>query len=111
MLFSYDERLVDPTRPTFALWAGGKAPEGWHTKILWIIRHPDLDGRITVKGRQIGGTRAFTQRFYSVGDASPRPAEGAEYASILTIPAAGCWRLEFSAGAARGTLVVRAVAP
>jgi hypothetical protein len=112
MIFGYDAALEEPTNPTFALWTGGAAPQGWATKILWIVRNPHAGGEITVRGRALDGTRTFAQRFRQVWDASDQPASGSEYASIVDIPSAGCWRLDVSAGRrVRGFLVVRAVSP
>jgi len=112
LLWGYDARLEAPDIPTFALWTRGVAPEGWATKILWIIRNVHARGAITISGRDLRGTGTFTQRFQQVSDASADPAAGYEYASIVIIPHAGCWRLDVSAGPrVRGTFIVRAVSP
>jgi hypothetical protein len=112
MLFAYDKQLEDDAlRPTFALWAHGVAPGGWNTKILWIVRNVHAQGLFTLRGRELAGTRTFRARFSRVTDASAQPAQGNEYASIVKVPAAGCWRLDVSSGSARGSLVVRVAEP
>jgi len=111
MLFGYDPRLEDPAAPTFALWAHGEAPEGWSTKILWIVRNVGVTGEIAIHGRELGGAATFRQSFSSVRDISAQPAKGYEYASIVNLPHGGCWRLTVSTGRAHGTLIVKAVEP
>lgn len=113
MLFAYDARLESATTPTFALWTGGAAPGGSPAmKILWIVRNTHVAGPITILGHRVLGPGRFTQRFDPVSDISAQPAQGVEYASIIKIPSAGCWRLDMNAGPrVRGSLIVRAVAP
>ena len=113
MLAAFDETIAG-VPPHFALWAGGHAPGGGpNQKILWIVRNVglDLDGRITIRGRELGGKAAFRQQFTVVTDSSAQPAKGTEYASIIVIPHAGCWRLDVSTGRVKGWLIVDAVAP
>jgi hypothetical protein len=106
LIFAYDARL-DP--PTFALWTHGREPVGGRSeKVLWLVRARNAGAVLRIRGRRVGGgTMAAT--FDRVADASPRPAAGAEYASILDLPHAGCWRLDVSTGSARGSVVVRAI--
>ena len=107
ILFGYDGRLVDPARPTFALWTRGVAPEGWHTKVLWNIRNRHAGNDVAIRGRRLDAPGRFAQRFHAVG--TDGSARGSFYASIVELPAAGCWRLDVGSGGARGTLVLRAV--
>jgi hypothetical protein len=114
VLFAYDARLQTAAEPpTLALWSGGTAPppNQFAMKILWIVRNVHASGTLAVRGRELGGTRTFRAQFQRVFDASPQPAKGAEYASIVNVPAPGCWRLDVSTGGARGSLVVRVVEP
>jgi hypothetical protein len=112
MLFGYDPKLeTGLERPEFALWARGVAPAGWSTKILWIIRNVHATAAITIRGSELGGRGRFRQEFRIVFDHSPERTAGRMYASIVRIPAAGCWRLDVSSGRVRGSLVVRAVEP
>jgi hypothetical protein len=106
MLFAYDAQIAGEP-PRFALWAGGTAPPpGPNQKILWVIRNRGQEGLLTVRGREVGGTDTFTQRFGSVGAADPA---GTLYASIVSAPHAGCWRLDVSSGRVKGSLVVQVV--
>jgi len=111
LLAAFDEKTAG-TPPRFGLWAGGRAPGGGpNQKILWIVRNVGLDAYITIRGRELGGTATFRQQFTVVTDGSSQPAKGTEYASIIVIPHAGCWRLDVSTGRAKGSLIVKAVAP
>ncbi len=114
VLFGTEPKFVDVPNPVFTLYAHGRSPTGYATKILWIIRNSHAGGRVDVRGRQLDGRAVFFDRFSEVSDASPHPAAGHEYASIIDLPAAGCWRLTVDSSTdrrVRGTLVVRAVAP
>jgi hypothetical protein len=114
MLFAYDPMLEPLSAlPDFALWAHGQkpGPGGWSMKILWIVRNVHAGRSIVVRGRQLDGARTFRQAFAAVTDASPQPAKGFEYASIVNLPSGGCWRLTVTSGGARGTLVARGVEP
>ena len=105
MLFGYDARLVDPQRPAFALWAGGKAPEGWNTKVLWLVPIGRGDRSMVIRGRSLDGSGgSFMQSFVRAGG-------GGGYPSIVELPSAGCWRLDVSSGGVKGAFVVKAVAP
>jgi hypothetical protein len=112
ILWAYDVRLEESQAPTFALWTGGAAPEGWAMKILWIIRNVHATSVIAIHGAALSGPGSFSERFNQVYDMSPEPASGKEYASTVDIPQAGCWRLDVSAGSrVRGSFIVRAVSP
>ncbi len=112
MLFAWDPALQnDPTRPTFALHARGRGPNGASAKVLWIIRNSRVSGTLTIRGSELGGSATFRQQFQVVYDASAHPAKGFEYASIVNVPFAGCWRLSVQSGRASGSLVVRVVEP
>lgn len=111
MLFAYDSAIAgEPSR--FALWAGGKAPPpGPNQKILWIVRNPRASGALVVRGTDLGDADTFRESFGHVHDASAQPAQGGEYASIVNVPHAGCWRLDVSSGRVKGWLIVEVVAP
>jgi hypothetical protein len=109
MLFAFDAQSSGMP-PMFSLWAGGKAPPpGPNQKILWIVRNTHARGSIVVRGREIGHPVSFQESFNQVFDASTAPAEGREYASIIDVPHAGCWRLDVVSGGAKGSLIVRVV--
>jgi len=111
MLFAYDAKISgDP--PRFSLWAGGKepAPGQRNQKILWIVRNPHSAPSIVVRGFEIGGMDGFKESFNEVGQIG-RGISGREYASIVTVPHAGCWRLDVTTGRAKGSFVVQVVEP
>jgi hypothetical protein len=105
MLFAYTGT------PTFALWTRGRGPNGQATKILWIVRNVHEGGGLVVRGTLIGASSTCRRTFPQVQDASAEPAVGHEYASIVVLPRAGCWRLDVSSGGAKGSLVVKAITP
>jgi hypothetical protein len=110
MLFAFDRQISgDP--PRFTLWAGGTAPppDGRNQKILWIVRNTHAYGPLVVRGREVGHPVSFQESFTRVYDASAQRAEGLEYASIIEVPHAGCWRLDIVNGGARGSLIVQVV--
>jgi hypothetical protein len=109
MLFAFDAQ-ISGVPPMFSLWAGGKAPPpGPNQKILWIVRNTHATGTLVVRGRNLATGETFRDSFNRVFDASPAPAEGREYASIVNVPHAGCWRLDVVSGGAKGSLIVRVV--
>jgi hypothetical protein len=109
MVFGLDRELEDPAAPTFALYAHGVSPHGHTTKVLWLVRSRYASWRFLLRGRDLATGAAFRQTFYEVQDANPRPAIAREYASIVKLPHAGCWRLDARSGRARASFVVRAV--
>ena len=93
------------------IYVGGKAPQGWTTKILWaFLGKPakrQAAGHLVVRGRRLDGPGSFTQRFTAIGydgqDGAP------SYASIIDVPKPGCWRLQLTTGRVRASVVFRAV--
>jgi hypothetical protein len=71
------------------------------TKILWAPAHPG--GSARVSATRLGGTGSFTLRLEQAGRGV--------YPSVLSIPAAGCWKLTLRTGESRATIVVLAVDP
>jgi hypothetical protein len=95
------------------IWAGGKAPDGANTKILWVFLGRDAPDRagpiLHVSGRRMDGPGRFIDSFPGVGYEG---AEGApSYASIVDIPRPGCWRLTLTTGSVRATVDMHAVRP
>jgi hypothetical protein len=92
------------------IWAGGKAPDGANTKILWFFlgrSAKDLaDATLHVSGRRLDGPGKFSDSFSGVGyEGDDAPS----YASIIDIPRPGCWRLTLTTGSLRATVDMRAV--
>jgi hypothetical protein len=71
------------------------------TKILWAPAHPRSSARLAATRLDAAGS--FTQRL-------PR-AGGGGFPSVVSIPAAGCWKLTLRTGKRRASIVVRAVDP
>jgi hypothetical protein len=105
VLFGYHAELGT----LFAFYTHGVSPRGSAEKVLWIVRNRNASGQIEIRGRELGGAGTFRQRFSEVHDASAQPAKGREYASIIDLPSAGCWRLTVDLGVTRATLDILAV--
>jgi hypothetical protein len=104
--------LVAPLEPRPSrIWAGGRAPEGYNTKMLWVFLGDDaVDGagdELRVSGRRLDGPGRFADSFAGIGyegsDGAP------SYASIIDIPRPGCWRLTLTSGTLRATVDMRAI--
>ena len=93
------------------IYVGGKAPQGWTTKILWaFLGEPAktrAGGELVVRGRRLDGRGSFTQRFGPIGYEGQNGAPS--YASIIDVPKPGCWRLTLKTGRVRVSVVFRAV--
>jgi hypothetical protein len=91
----------------------GEARGGSSTKILWAFLDRRVrnrgDWEVVVTGRRLDAAGSFTQRFaaifYDDQDGAP------SYASIVDIPAAGCWKLTLTSGDLRGSVTLRALDP
>jgi hypothetical protein len=97
---------------TARIFAGGKAPAGYSTKILWTFVPRSgwaaAGGRLFVHGTRVDGEGTFSQEFAAIsfsGQAGP------SFASIVDVPEPGCWRLELSTGQLRASLVLLAISP
>jgi hypothetical protein len=102
-------RRVEPAR----IFTGGEVRAGGpSTKILWAFLSPSAKrryagGDLVVQGRRLDGPGRTWQRFASIGYAGQKGAPS--FASIVTLPVSGCWRLRLSAGGLHAAVVVRAV--
>lgn len=94
------------------IFAGGMAPAGYSTKILWVFTGRYARGRaatqLVVRGRRVDQPGTFTQQFGAISYAGQRGAPS--YASIIDVPAPGCWRLRLETGTLRATVGLLAVA-
>jgi len=82
------------------IFAGGKAPAGYNTKVLWAFLAESAKGRgggtLVVQGRRLDGQGTFRQEFAAI---AYEGQEGApSYASLIDVPEPGCWRLQLSTG-------------
>jgi len=93
------------------IWAGGRAPDGSNTKMLWVFlgdaAAAGADAELRVVGRRMDGPGRFADSFAAIGyegsDGAP------SYASIIDIPRPGCWRLTLTSGSLRATVDMRAI--
>ena len=93
------------------IWAGGKAPQGYNTKMLWVFLGDGAQDRasteLRVTGRRMDGPGRFADSFAAIGyegsDGDP------SYASIIDIPRPGCWRLTLTSGSLRASVDMRAI--
>jgi hypothetical protein len=96
---------------TARIYTGGRAPQGYNTKMLWVFLGPsakrDADTELRVEGRRMDGPGTFHASFAGIGyegqDGAP------SYASIIDVPKPGCWRLTLTTGKLTATVDLRAV--
>jgi hypothetical protein len=95
------------------IYPGGKAPAGYNTKILWAFlsakaKRTFNGGNLIVRGQRLDGLGKTWQQFVGIGyegqDGAP------SYASIISLPSEGCWRLQLGAGGLRASVVFQATA-
>jgi hypothetical protein len=102
-LFLYEGELADGRvnqSPRTVIYTHG-GTSTFSTKILWAPAHPG--SRATLSGKRLDGAGTFKQRL--------GPASGGLFPSIVSVPAAGCWKLTLRTGKSRATIVVSAVDP
>jgi hypothetical protein len=99
-LFFYGERPFKQQHlATLAISTRGRTAEG-STKILWWL--PRGGAKIFVTGRRIDGAGSFRM---TLNRASAAP----EYPSIVKVPTAGCWRVQFGTRIHSAIVIMRAV--
>ena len=95
------------------IFAGGKAPDGGNTKILWAFlsakaKRSFTGGNLVVSGKRLDAPgkswQSFVQIAYAGQDGAP------SYASIVSLPSEGCWRLQLGAGGLHAEVVFEATA-
>lgn len=84
-----------------AIYAGGRAPDGSNTKVLWLARGNGMPLRLWWK--RLDGPETFKQVLKAAGGVS-----GA-YPSIPVLPAPGCWLLRARVDGRGGVIVLRAL--
>ena len=95
------------------IYPGGHAPAGsLSTKVLWAFLSPKgkrlASGSLIVQGRRLDAPGKTWQQFVPIGYAGQNGAPS--YASIVVLPAEGCWQVRLSAGAAHASVVFQATA-
>jgi hypothetical protein len=92
---------------------GGTTAQGFSTKILWAFlgRSARNGGgaRMVVTGSRLDALGTFRQSFSPIWYHGQQGAPS--FASIIDVPAAGCWQLNLVSGKLRGSVVFRAVNP
>jgi hypothetical protein len=93
------------------MYPGGQAPGGApNMKVLWAFLSPKakrlVRGRLIVQGQRLDGPGKTWQQFAPIGYAGQNGAPS--FASIIVLPAEGCWKVRLSAGAAHATVVFQA---
>jgi hypothetical protein len=95
------------------LYAGGHAPAGDpNMKILWIFlgakaRRATDAQLLVVKGKRLDAPGRSWQRFSAISYSGQNRAPS--FASVIDVPAAGCWRLDLTAGSLHGTTIFTAL--
>ena len=88
------------------IFPGGVAPPNGSTKILWAFLAPKakrlVSGSLIVQGQRLDAWQRFAPIAYDGQNGAP------SYASIIVLPAEGCWKVRLSAGAAHATIVFQA---
>jgi hypothetical protein len=97
-----DRALISP---------GGKTPGGWTTKIMWAFlsdkaKRTFNGGNMIVRAQRLDGPGTTWQRFMPIAYDGQNGAPS--YASIISLPAAGCWRLQVGAGGLHASVVFEA---
>lgn len=93
------------------VYAGGHSPANVNMKILWRFLAPKArtaeGALLTVKGTRLDAYGKSWQRFSPISYSGRGRAPS--FASIINLPAAGCWRLDLTAGTLHGSAIVRAI--
>jgi hypothetical protein len=93
------------------IFTDGAAPAGYSTKVLWVFLGRSAKNRggsrLLVRGQRLDARGTFEQEFAAVFYSGQNSAPS--YASIVDVPAAGCWRLRLSTASLRASVVVQAV--
>jgi hypothetical protein len=90
------------TGPDSLMHTHGRMPDGSATKILWYVRVPGGNTKLTIAARRLGGEDSVRR---VVQEVSPPK----NYPSIVDIPLAGCWKLSMTSGRVRGTVVMQVI--
>jgi hypothetical protein len=96
------------------IYPGGTTPSGGNTKILWAFLSPKAKrayagGPLIVKGERLDAPGKTWQRFVPIAYAGQNGAPS--FASGITVPSEGCWRLQLGAGGLHATVVFQATSP
>jgi hypothetical protein len=101
--------------PRARIYTRGEAPAGVSTKILWAFLSTTAkrsysrggDGQLVVKGERLDAPGRTWQHFAAISYEGQNGAPS--FASIVSLPSPGCWRVDLAAGGLHASVVVRAV--
>ena len=93
------------------IYPGGKAPGGPNMKILWAFlsakaKRAFTGGSLIVKGQRLDGPGKSWQQFGGIAYDGQNGAPS--FASIISLPSEGCWRLQLGAGGLHASVVFEA---
>ena len=82
-----------------------------NTKIMWAFlsdkaKRAFNGGNLIVRGQRLDGPGKSWQQFVPIGYEGQNGAPS--YASIISLPTAGCWRLQIGAGGLHASVVFEA---
>ena len=113
LLWYWPTKWSDERLRTSRIFVGGHAPEGYSTKILWTFVARSSIGAggpsLRIRGTRLDAPGSFSQEFTAISFAGQNGAPS--YASIVNVPAAGCWRLDLVSGELRAKVTLLAVDP
>jgi hypothetical protein len=94
------------------IYPGGKTRGEINTKIMWTFlsdkaKRDFSGGNLIVRGQRLDGPGKTWQQFVGIGYEGQNGAPS--YASIITLPSEGCWRLQLGAGGLRASVIFQAV--
>ena len=97
------------------IYAGGVSPSpqgAFNMKILWVFlapkaKHDFNAGKLVIKGQRLDAPGKSWQQFTAISYTGQNRAPS--YASIVNLPAAGCWQLSLTAGGLHATTTLQAL--
>jgi hypothetical protein len=102
-MFYYRSPVFSHRMRRAVIGVGGRAGGGGATKILWWVQGHGA-ASLMVTGQRLDAAGSFRQTI-----PGPSPGRNVFFPSIITVPTAGCWRLELQAGSTTGSVTLKAV--
>jgi hypothetical protein len=101
--------------PRARIYTHGEAPAGVSTKILWTFLSTTAkrayarsgDGDLVLRGERLDAPGRTVQHFAAISYQGQNGAPS--FASIVSLPSPGCWRVHLAAGRLHASVVLRAV--
>lgn len=95
-LFYFGGTLWSRTRPHEVRIFTTRAHTPVHPKVLWVALKKS-NSSLSLNGRRLGTPGSFTARY-------PAAIGGGQFPSYVSVPAAGCWRVNLRSGDLRGSV-------